>query len=167
MVHKTCYGHPLSNGVPEGNWFCTQCSASQSSNEKAFTCCLCPVIGGALKPTADGQWAHVVCAVYVPEVFFGDPEGRQGIDCSRVPRRRWEQRCYICGCKNGCAIECSEPKCPLGFHVTCGLKEELSIEYIEGKKKGAIVAGFCKIHTHLWIKQTGKFKIVANDEHKN
>ncbi|TYI84620.1 hypothetical protein E1A91_D05G377900v1 [Gossypium mustelinum] len=67
----------------------------------------------------------------------------------------------------GCVIECSEPKCGLEFHVTCGLNEDLCIEYKEGKK-GAVVAGFCKFHTELWKKQqqTGKFKIVARDEHK-
>ncbi|KAK2987316.1 hypothetical protein RJ640_006404 [Escallonia rubra] len=47
--------------------------------------------------------------------------------------------------------------------------EELCIEYREGRKKGVIVAGFCKSHTDLWDKQqqTGKFKIVARDEHRN
>ncbi|GMQ05868.1 hypothetical protein CsSME_00050704 [Camellia sinensis var. sinensis] len=50
-------------------------------------------------------------------------------------------------------------------------KEELCIEYKEGgrnKGGGGVVAGFCKDHTELWKKQqqTGKFKIVARDEHK-
>lgn len=155
MVHTTCYGHPLTNGVPEGDWFCCQCSISKSPKthkKKAQSCCLCPAIGGAMKPTGDGRWAHIVCALFVPEVFFKDPEGREGIDCSKVPARRWEQSCYVCESANGCAIDCSEPKCPLGFHVTCGLKEELCIEYREGKNNGAIVVGFCKSHTNLWNK---------------
>lgn len=171
MVHATCYGNPLIKGIPEGDWFCTQCSVSQSSetennNTSTFSCCLCPLKGGALKPTKNGRWAHIVCALFVPEVFFEDPEGRERIDCSEIPKRRWNQRCYVCKSKRGCAIECSEPRCPLGFHVTCGLKEDLYIEYREGKKKGAIVAGFCKHHTQIWEKQqqTGKFKIVARDE---
>ncbi|KAL2466751.1 RING/FYVE/PHD zinc finger superfamily protein [Abeliophyllum distichum] len=167
MAHTTCYGHPFTKGVPEGEWFCAQCLENQkNANPKAFSCCLCPVIGGALKPTKDGKWAHVVCALFVPEVFFSDPEGREGIDCTKVPRWRWEKKCYICKTKNGCVIDCSEPKCPLAFHVTCGLKEELCIEYREGRNKGAIVAGFCRTHTDLWKKQeqTGKFKIVAREE---
>ncbi|KAL6975566.1 hypothetical protein U1Q18_024360 [Sarracenia purpurea var. burkii] len=173
MVHATCYGSPLINGVPEGDWFCTQCllidsQSPQIGDKNAFSCCLCPVAGGAVKPTADGRWAHIGCALLVPEVFFSDPEGREGIDCSKVPHRRWEQRCYVCKSVRGCAIDCSEPKCPFTFHVTCGLKEGLCIEYREGSKTGAIVAGFCKNHTELWKKQqeTGKFKIVARDEHK-
>ncbi|KAE9458007.1 hypothetical protein C3L33_10091, partial [Rhododendron williamsianum] len=63
IVHSTCYGSPLVKGIPE-------------------------VAGGARKPTNDGRWAHIVCAVYVSEAFFTDPEGREGIDFSRVPDKR-------------------------------------------------------------------------------
>ncbi|KAJ0796556.1 putative chromatin regulator PHD family [Helianthus annuus] len=28
MVHTTCYGAPLTNGVPEGDWFCSKCKSS-------------------------------------------------------------------------------------------------------------------------------------------
>lgn len=105
-----------------------------------------------MKHTRDGRWAHIVCALYVPEVFFKDPEGREGIDCSKVPKRRWKERCYVCKSSRGCAIQCSELKCPLAFHVTCGLNEDLCLEYREGRKQGAIVAGFCKTHSDLWKK---------------
>ncbi|KAJ4726527.1 histone-lysine N-methyltransferase ATX1 [Melia azedarach] len=168
MVHASCYGNPLVKNIPEGDWFCAQCLAAQlpkSENpNQTFSCCLCPVKGGAMKPTNNGLWAHTVCAVFVPEVFFEDPEGREGIDYSKVPKTRRKKRCYVCKSKRGCVIECSEPKCSLSFHVTCGLNEDLCIEYREGKK-GAVVAGFCKDHTALWKKQeqTGKYKIVARD----
>ncbi|KAK0601837.1 hypothetical protein LWI29_027869 [Acer saccharum] len=199
MVHTTCYGNPIVKGIPEGDWFCAKCLDAKP-HKASSSCCLCPNKDGAMKPTNDGSWAHVVCAVFVPEVFFEDPEGREGIDCSKVPKTRWGNKCYVCRSKKGCAVECSEPNCPLWFHVTCGLKEDLYIEYSEGKK-GAVVAGFCKDHTELWKKvkfhdfaflfclglmplvfvnnflcvglfcflqqeQTGKFKIVAREEHK-
>ncbi|KAF7836603.1 protein Jade-1 [Senna tora] len=172
MVHASCYGNPLVKGIPEGDWFCEKCKASSSSLEEngkgMVSCCLCPVNEGAMKPTRDGRWAHIVCALLVPEVFFRDPEGRDGIDCSKVPKKRWLEKCYICKCSNGCAIVCSEIKCPLAFHVTCGLKEDLSIEYQEGKKNATIVAGFCNTHTQLWKKQqqSGKYKIVAREDKK-
>lgn len=96
MVHVSCYGNPLTKEIPEGDWFCAQCSDSDSKsceNDKSFSCCLCPVKGGAMKPTGEnGKWAHVVCALFVPEVFFRDPEGREGIDCSKVLQCRWEHR---------------------------------------------------------------------------
>ncbi|KAF3341935.1 Kinesin-related protein 4 [Carex littledalei] len=149
MVHAYCYGNPLIKSIPEGDWFCSACSSKLPPKEKR--CCLCPVKGGALKPTVDDKWAHVMCAFLVPEVFFQDPEGRDGIDCSRVPRKRWQKDCFICGRNYGCALDCADRKCKLGFHVSCGLEEGLSIEYEEGKG-GDIVAGFCTKHTKLWDK---------------
>ncbi|WVZ03847.1 hypothetical protein V8G54_024653 [Vigna mungo] len=165
-VHASCYGHPLSKGVPDGDWFCERCRVGEGKS--GTRCALCPASEGAMKRTADGAWAHVVCALFVPEVFFQDPEGREGIDCSMVPRKRWSQRCYLCECCDGCGLVCSEPKCGLAFHVTCALKEELWIEYKEGKKGGTIVAGFCKTHTQIWEKQqqSGKYKIVPLEDGK-
>ncbi|KAE8692239.1 Senescence-related protein 1 [Hibiscus syriacus] len=163
MVHSTCYGNPLIRQIPEGDWFCNLCLASKSDKtdeDRPFSCCLCPSKVGAMKPTTDdGKWAHLVCALLVPEVFFGDPEGREMIDCSRVPEKRWKGKCYVCKTRKGCVIECSESKCGLEFHVTCGLNEDLCIEYKEGKK-GVVVAGFCKPHTELW-KKVHSFKLSA------
>ncbi|KAL8205421.1 hypothetical protein R6Q57_008972 [Mikania cordata] len=166
MVHTTCYGYPLTNVVPEGDWFCSQCQITDQNKGLSLSCCLCSVNGGALKPTNDCRWAHIVCALFVPEVYFCDPEGREGIDCSKIPARRWGNECYVCKKMDGCVLDCSEEKCCLRFHVTCGLKEDLCIEYKEGKNRSAIVVGFCKSHTDLWKKQqvTGKFKIVARNE---
>ncbi|KAG0461452.1 hypothetical protein HPP92_021749 [Vanilla planifolia] len=131
-----------------------------------FDCCLCPQKGGAVKPTSDNsKWAHIICGLLVPEVFFRDPEGREGIDCSRVPEKRKGVECYLCGSKRGCGIECSQPKCALAFHVSCGLEKDLSIELKEANGLG-IVAAFCEDHTQLWKKQelTGKFKIVPREK---
>uniref|UniRef100_A0A0A9E8L6 PHD-type domain-containing protein n=1 Tax=Arundo donax TaxID=35708 RepID=A0A0A9E8L6_ARUDO len=166
MVHASCYGNPLALAIPDGDWFCSLCSAKKSKPAAARpSCCLCPASGGAMKRTTDGRWAHISCALLVPEVFFRDPDGRDGVDCSRVPTHRFTKECYICESSSGCALECSQPKCNLGFHVSCGLDGGLCIEYREGKG-GAIVAGFCREHTELWEKQqlTGKYKIVARGQ---
>ncbi|KAK7313283.1 hypothetical protein VNO77_37926 [Canavalia gladiata] len=173
MVHASCYGNPLTKGVPDGDWFCERCRFISEERKKGndnvtVACTLCPVKEGAMKRTRDERWAHVVCAVLVPEVFFWDPEGREGIDCSKVPKKRWLEKCYICGCFDGCALLCSEPKCGLAFHVTCALQHELCIEYKECKKGATIVAGFCQTHSQLWEKQqqSGKYKIVAIEDKK-
>uniref|UniRef100_A0A1J3ER91 Protein Jade-1 n=1 Tax=Noccaea caerulescens TaxID=107243 RepID=A0A1J3ER91_NOCCA len=172
MVHASCYGNPLVKGIPEGDWFCRECVASRSlkkKRDKRFSCCLCTSKGGAVKPTKDGRWAHITCSLFVPEVYFEDPEGREGVCCGEIPSKRWEDRCYLCKIRRGCVIECSEMKCQLAFHVTCGLKEDLCIEYRQGKKSGGgIVVGFCNDHTKLWERQqeSGKYKIVARDEDK-
>ncbi|KAM0004268.1 putative chromatin regulator PHD family [Helianthus debilis subsp. tardiflorus] len=56
MVHTTCYCAPLTNGVPEGDSFCSKCKSSGKSKVGSLSCCLCPLTGGALKPTVDGRW---------------------------------------------------------------------------------------------------------------
>ncbi|KAL8237968.1 hypothetical protein R6Q59_019049 [Mikania micrantha] len=143
MVHTTCYGYPLTNVVPDGDWFCSQCQITDQNKGLSLS--------------------FILLSVFV---YFCDPEGREGIDCSKIPARRWGNECYVCKKMDGCVLDCSEEKCCLRFHVTCGLKEDLCIEYKEGKNRSAIVAGFCKSHTDLWKKQqvTGKFKIVARNE---
>jgi NuA3 HAT complex component NTO1 len=155
MVHATCYGNPLAESIPDGDWFCSLCSnkATAAAGKKGKParppCRLCPARGGAMKRTTDGAWAHISCALLVPEVFFQDPDGRDAIDCSLVPARRFTNHCYICESSRGCALECSQPKCDLGFHVSCGLNGGLCIEYREEK---GIVVGFCREHTKLWEK---------------
>ncbi|KAF3793398.1 NuA3 HAT complex component [Nymphaea thermarum] len=167
MVHASCYGDPLVRAIPEGDWFCAKCQTRNSCSKEPPSCCLCPADHGALKPTTDGRWAHILCALLVPEVFFRDSAGREGIDCSNVPRRRWEGHCYVCETNKGAVIECSEPRCSSAFHASCGLENDLHLEYKE-ERAGGLIVGFCKLHTHLWKKQqlTGKFKIVPRVQAK-
>ena len=51
-------------------------------------CELCPKRDGAYKRTDNGGWAHVVCALYIPEVSFGNTLTMEPIVTTRVPRDR-------------------------------------------------------------------------------
>ena len=54
-------------------------------------CELCPKKEGALKHTDGGGWAHVVCALYIPEVTFGNNRVMEPIVTSKLPKERFSK----------------------------------------------------------------------------
>ena len=51
-------------------------------------CCLCLLRGGALKPTDGGRWAHLVCAINIPDVHLGDVCYKEPIITEQITRAR-------------------------------------------------------------------------------
>lgn len=112
-VHASCYG-VTADGLSK--WRCARCINQNLSAE----CCLCTLRGGALKPTTDGRWAHVVCALTIREVKFEDVQKREPVDVSQVfvGKRKW--KCQFCGIHLlGICVRCSNSRCAQSFHVTC------------------------------------------------
>ena len=71
-VHQACYG--ITN-IPSGPWYCRTCALGIKPK-----CELCPNRGGAMKATKSGQkWAHVSCALWIPEVNIGCVEKMEPI----------------------------------------------------------------------------------------
>lgn len=116
-VHASCYGIP-SHEISDG-WLCVRCKRNAWTAE----CCLCNLRGGALKETKDNKWAHVMCAVAVPEVRFTNVPERTQIDVGRIPLQRLKLKCIFCRSRvkkvSGACIQCSYGRCPASFHVTC------------------------------------------------
>jgi len=145
-VHKECYGNPLVNRIPDDSWVCERCRW-QAQDE---SCALCPVRYGAMKRTTDWQWAHLVCAQWIPEVFFRLPEGRDQIDLLMTPLRRHTQTCIYCGQACGVCVECSEPGCKRYFHITCGQRNEIFLEYTQKNNGADVIVSYCREHGKRW-----------------
>ncbi|GFU15257.1 protein AF-10, partial [Nephila pilipes] len=91
-------------------------------------CELCPSKDGALKRTDGGGWAHVVCALYIPEVRFGNVTTMEPIILQLVPQERYNKTCYICEEQGkeskasvGACMQCNKSGCKQYFHVTCSI----------------------------------------------
>ncbi|XP_035767397.1 protein AF-17-like [Neolamprologus brichardi] len=85
-VHQACYGIVQ---VPTGPWFCRKCESQERAAR--VRCELCPHKDGALKRTDSGGWAHVVCALYIPEVQFANVLTMEPIILQYVPHERYNK----------------------------------------------------------------------------
>lgn len=119
-VHASCYG-VLEIPQNKKTWRCTRCVRQQIAAE----CCLCCMRGGALKPTSNGKWAHVVCALTITEVKFENILKREPINIDEIISNRVKLKCYYCNPLHnsdkttGVSVLCSVGKCTSSFHVTC------------------------------------------------
>jgi NuA3 HAT complex component NTO1 len=124
------------------------------------SCALCPVRTGAMKRTTDFQWAHLVCAQWIPEVFFRLPEGREPIDILMTPLRRHTQTCIYCHQACGVCVECSDSTCKKWFHITCGQRNEIFLEYTQKNNGADVIVSYCKEHGKKWTKKNNVKSIV-------
>ncbi|XP_028301222.1 lysine-specific demethylase 4C isoform X3 [Gouania willdenowi] len=128
QVHASCYG-VAAEDISE-QWSCDRCTDGSFTVE----CCLCNLRGGALKKTQNDKWAHVMCAVALPEARFSNEAKRSPIDTSRIPMQRYKLKCIYCRkrCNGkrqvGACIQCSCGRCPTSFHVTCAHAAGVSME---------------------------------------
>lgn len=73
-VHQTCYRIAY---LPEGDWYCHPCSRylKEQDIEKNVTptheleCAACLTKGGAMVPTVEGEWMHMSCSMFLPELY--------------------------------------------------------------------------------------------------
>ncbi|XP_076937993.1 histone-lysine N-methyltransferase ATX2-like [Bidens hawaiensis] len=156
MVHARCYGElePVDGVL----WLCNLCRPG--APEVSPPCCLCPVIGGAMKPTTDGRWAHLACAMWIPETCLSDIKKMEPIDgLNRVSKDRWKLLCSICGVPYGACIQCSNNTCYVAYHPLCARaagfcaeladSDRLQLAPIEEDEENQCIRllSFCKRHS--------------------
>ncbi|ELT95750.1 hypothetical protein CAPTEDRAFT_154557 [Capitella teleta] len=119
-VHQACYGILT---VPSGPWFCRKCESQERTAR--VRCEMCPLKEGALKRTDTGGWCHVVCALFIPEAWFGNVQTMEPIILKGLPPERFNKVCYICEESNraakatsGACMQCNKNGCKFHFHVT-------------------------------------------------
>lgn len=145
-VHQDCYGVIF---IPEGQWLCRRCMVSK---KRKIRCQFCPSTTGAFKQTANGRWSHVLCGLWIPELYFasaGHMEPIEGIES--IPKGRWSLVCYICKQKMGACIQCANRSCFTAFHPTCAKRAMLSMTMTKGVQ-GAVLdkstmAAYCHKHS--------------------
>ncbi|KAJ8010807.1 hypothetical protein DPEC_G00078970 [Dallia pectoralis] len=176
-VHQACYGIVH---VPTGPWFCRKCESQEraarvvggSQGFRSFDgpprkrCELCPHKDGALKRTDNGGWAHVVCALYIPEVEFANVSTMEPIVLQSVPHDRYHKTCYICEdqgreskAATGACMTCNKHGCRQAFHVTCAQFAGLLCEEQGSDADNVKYCGYCKYHY-------SKLKHKERDRHK-
>ncbi|KAJ7156890.1 bromodomain and PHD finger-containing protein 3 [Mycena crocata] len=141
-VHQDCYGVPY---IPEGQWLCRKCTVSP---ENPVSCILCPNEGGAFKQTTQGEWIHLLCAIWVPETRVSNDVFMEPIiGVERISKQRWKLKCAICETREGACIQCAKQSCFLAFHVTCARKDKLLLpmKSAQGSEPGALTC-YCDRH---------------------
>ncbi|XP_027353338.1 histone-lysine N-methyltransferase ATX5-like isoform X2 [Abrus precatorius] len=142
-VHQECYG--ARNVRDFTSWVCKACETPEIKRE----CCLCPVKGGALKPTdVDTLWVHVTCAWFRPEVSFASDEKMEpALGVLSIPSNSFVKICVICKQIHGSCTQCC--KCSTYFHAMCasraGYRMELHCMEKNGKQTTKMVS-YCAYH---------------------
>ncbi|KAM7508572.1 hypothetical protein LguiA_019025 [Lonicera macranthoides] len=142
-VHQECYG--VRNIQDFASWVCRACESPDVERE----CCLCPVKGGALKPTdVDSLWVHVTCAWFQPEVAFLDDEQMEpAVGILRIPSISFVKACVICKQTHGSCTQCC--KCATYFHAMCASRAGYRMELHCSEKYGIQITkwtSYCAVH---------------------
>ncbi|XP_016350781.1 protein AF-10-like isoform X4 [Sinocyclocheilus anshuiensis] len=173
-VIKGWRGRKPSWQTPEEGGLSTTCNKEDEDSRLSRSlktlnivrCELCPHKDGALKRTDNGGWAHVVCALYIPEVEFANVSTMEPIVLQSVPHERYSKTCYICEeqgreskAASGACMTCNKHGCRQAFHVTCAQFAGLLCEEQGSDADNVKYCGYCKYHY-------SKLKHKERDRHK-
>ncbi|XP_041759299.2 PHD finger protein 14-like isoform X5 [Coregonus clupeaformis] len=153
-VHEGCYGvdgesDSIMSSASENStepWFCDACK-----NGVMPSCELCPNQDGIFKETDAGRWVHVVCALYVPGVAFGDIDKLRPVTLTEMNYSKYgAKECSFCEdarfARTGVCISCDAGMCRSYFHVTCAQRDGLLSEAAAEEDIADPFFAYCKQH---------------------
>ncbi|KAH7354891.1 hypothetical protein BKA65DRAFT_230343 [Rhexocercosporidium sp. MPI-PUGE-AT-0058] len=93
-------------------------------------CILCPndIPSEPLLLTEDGQKAHRMCALYIPETSIQPGEKETIVDVKYIDKARLDLKCNYCRSKKGACFQCSQKKCTRAYHATCAAAAGVLVE---------------------------------------
>ncbi|XP_045469446.1 PHD finger protein 14 isoform X2 [Harmonia axyridis] len=169
-VHEACYGVSDTASLsstdslsPTAPWFCEACKAGITNP----ICELCPNSGGIFKETDVGKWVHLVCALYVPGVAFGEVDKLTNVTLFEMPYNKWGAKsCSLCTderfARTGVCIGCDAGMCRTYFHVTCAQREGfLSEAHSEEVDQADPFYAHCKLHSDKTLVKKRKKNYLA------
>ncbi|SCV67412.1 BQ2448_5023 [Microbotryum intermedium] len=146
-VHQDCYGVPY---IPEGQWLCRKCTVSP---DKPVRCVLCPNSYGAFKQTTTAHWAHLLCAIWIPDTGVSNTVYMEPIDgVENISKSRWKLICSLCRQRVGACIQCANRNCFTAFHVTCARDHGLELKMKQQTGTGELRA-YCEKHSGTFCVQ--------------
>lgn len=142
-VHQECYGIAF---IPEGLWLCRKCMINR---DRDVSCVFCPLRTGAFKQLDTSQWGHVMCGLWINEVYFANPTYMEPIEgMNQIPKLRWKLVCYLCKKRVGACIQCYNRLCVAAYHVTCARRAQLPMELTEGISGALVNKTLLKLYCH-------------------
>ncbi|KAL2853141.1 hypothetical protein BJX68DRAFT_52133 [Aspergillus pseudodeflectus] len=76
-----------------------------------------------LKRTAGNNWIHVGCAIWTPEIKFGNAKELEPAEgFGLIPAERFRETCKICKSNKGACVPCHFSGCNAHFHVGCAFQ---------------------------------------------
>ena len=142
-VHVHCQG---LEAVPtkKDDFYCDRCAAGLPPDSTKFPCVLCGMhlSAGAMRQVDSGkrkgEWVHLACCIFYPNVTFADIPHRRGIrGLEDVPRDHWGVPCLCCHSPVGATVKCGLQSCQRRMHVPCALASTTCVMYWD-VKAGAV-----------------------------
>lgn len=76
-----------------------------------------------LKRTVGNNWVHVTCAVWTPEIKFGNAQELEPAEgFGLIPADRYREVCKVCKTNQGSCVTCHFNGCNAQFHIGCAFQ---------------------------------------------